>query len=44
MDVERLRATADLEMEGLRNQLDDQSSTARDENATCAMSCWSCAR
>ena len=31
-ESETLRAEADLEMEGLRNQLDDQSSAARDEN------------
>jgi DNA-directed RNA polymerase subunit beta' len=33
LDVERLRATADLAMEGLRNELDDQSSQVRGENA-----------
>ncbi len=32
MDVEKVRATADLEMEQLRNQLDDQSDAVRDEN------------
>ncbi len=32
MDVERIRAEADLAMEGLRNQLEEQSSTVRDEN------------
>jgi len=32
MEVERLRAETDLEMEGLRNQLVDQSSTVRDES------------
>jgi DNA-directed RNA polymerase subunit beta' len=31
-ESETLRAEADLEMEGLRNQLDDQSSAARGEN------------
>jgi DNA-directed RNA polymerase subunit beta' len=33
LDIERLRATADLTMEGFRNELDDQSTLARDENA-----------
>jgi DNA-directed RNA polymerase subunit beta' len=33
LDIERLRAEADLDMEGLRNQLDDQASQARDENS-----------
>jgi DNA-directed RNA polymerase subunit beta' len=33
MDVEKVRATADLEMEQLRMQLDDQSDAVRDENA-----------
>jgi DNA-directed RNA polymerase subunit beta' len=33
MDSERLRSEADLAMEGLRNELDDQSVVARDENA-----------
>jgi DNA-directed RNA polymerase subunit beta' len=32
MDVEHIRAEADLAMEGLRNQLEDQSGTVRDEN------------
>jgi DNA-directed RNA polymerase subunit beta' len=32
LDVEKLRAEADLGMEDLRNQLDDQASAARDEN------------
>ena len=32
MDVERIRAEADMTMEGLRNQLEEQSSTVRDEN------------
>jgi DNA-directed RNA polymerase subunit beta' len=32
MDVERIRAEADLAMEGLRNLLDEQSSKAHDEN------------
>jgi DNA-directed RNA polymerase subunit beta' len=33
LEKESLRANADLEMEDLRGQLDDQSVTARDENA-----------
>lgn len=33
LDIERVRAEADLSMEGLRNQLDDQSVTVRDENS-----------
>jgi DNA-directed RNA polymerase subunit beta' len=33
MDIERVRAQADLEMENLRLQLDDQASSVRDENA-----------
>jgi len=33
MDIERVRAQADLEMESLRLQLDDQASSVRDENA-----------
>ncbi len=33
MDIERVRAEADLEMENLRGQLDDQATVARDENA-----------
>ncbi len=33
MEVERVRAQADLEMENLRMQLDDQASSVRDENA-----------
>jgi DNA-directed RNA polymerase subunit beta' len=33
MEVERVRAEAEMEMEGLRNQLDDQSVAVRDENA-----------
>jgi DNA-directed RNA polymerase subunit beta' len=32
LEVERLRAEADMGMEDLRNQLDDQASVARDEN------------
>ncbi len=32
MDVERIRAEADVTMEGLRNQLEEQSGTVRDEN------------
>ncbi len=32
MDVERIRAEADLTMDGLRNQLEEQSGTVRDEN------------
>ncbi len=32
MDVERIRAEADMTMEGLRNQLEEQSGTVRDEN------------
>jgi DNA-directed RNA polymerase subunit beta' len=32
MDVERIRAEADLTMEGFRNQLEEQSGTVRDEN------------
>ena len=32
MDIERIRAEADLTMEGLRNQLEEQSGTVRDEN------------
>jgi DNA-directed RNA polymerase subunit beta' len=32
MDVERIRAEADLTMEGLRNELEEQSGTVRDEN------------
>ena len=33
LDTERLRAEADTSMEQLRNQLDDQASAVRDENA-----------
>jgi DNA-directed RNA polymerase subunit beta' len=33
MDSDRIRSDADLSMEGLRNELDDQSVIARDENA-----------
>jgi DNA-directed RNA polymerase subunit beta' len=33
MEVERIRAEADLEMESLRGQLDDQATITRDENA-----------
>jgi len=33
MDIDKVRAEADLSMEGLRNQLDDQSVTVRDENS-----------
>jgi DNA-directed RNA polymerase subunit beta' len=33
MEIERLRAAADLTMEGFRNELDDQATQARDENA-----------
>ncbi len=32
MDVERIRAEADMTMEGLRNQLEEQSGSVRDEN------------
>ncbi len=32
MDVEHIRAEADMAMEGLRNQLEEQSGTVRDEN------------
>jgi len=32
MDVERVRAEADLTMEGLRNEMEDQSGNVRDEN------------
>ncbi len=32
MDVERIRAEADMTMEGLRNQLEEQSGRVRDEN------------
>ncbi len=32
MDVERIRAEADMTMEGLRNQMEEQSGTVRDEN------------
>jgi DNA-directed RNA polymerase subunit beta' len=32
MDVERIRAEADLTMEGFRNQLEEQSGTVHDEN------------
>ena len=32
MDIERVRAEADMTMEGLRNQLEEQSGTVRDEN------------
>lgn len=32
LDVERIRAEADLTMEGLRNQLEEQSGTVRNEN------------
>jgi DNA-directed RNA polymerase subunit beta' len=32
MDIERIRAEADMTMEGFRNQLEEQSSTVRDEN------------
>jgi DNA-directed RNA polymerase subunit beta' len=33
IEIERIRATADMEMEKLRNLLDDQSNAVRDENA-----------
>jgi DNA-directed RNA polymerase subunit beta' len=33
MDTEKLRAEADLTMESFRNELDDQSTVVRDENA-----------
>jgi DNA-directed RNA polymerase subunit beta' len=33
LEIERLRATADTAMESFRNELDDQSTIARDENA-----------
>lgn len=33
LEIERVRAQADLEMESLRMQLDDQSGAVRDENA-----------
>ncbi|RPI81695.1 MAG: DNA-directed RNA polymerase subunit beta', partial [Chloroflexi bacterium] len=33
MDIDKLRAGADITMEGFRNELDDQSTQARDENA-----------
>ncbi len=33
METERVRADADMKMESLRHQLDDQSSVARDENS-----------
>lgn len=33
LDIEKVRAQADLEMEDLRNQLEDQASQVRDENA-----------
>jgi DNA-directed RNA polymerase subunit beta' len=33
LEVDRLRASADIAMEGFRNELDDQSTVARDENA-----------
>ncbi len=33
LEIERLRADADVTMEGFRNELDDQSTVARDENA-----------
>jgi DNA-directed RNA polymerase subunit beta' len=32
MDIERIRAEADMTMEGLRNQLEEQSGKVRDEN------------
>src|SRR3990172_6974812 len=32
METERIRATADLDMESLRDQLDDQATASRDEN------------
>ena len=32
MDIERIRAEADMTMEGLRNELEEQSGTVRDEN------------
>ncbi len=32
LETERVRATADLDMENLRDQLDDQATLARDEN------------
>ncbi len=32
LEIERLRAEADLQMEDLRNQLDDQATVARNEN------------
>ena len=34
LDVERIRAEADLTMENFRNQLEEQSGTVRDENET----------
>ncbi|RPI32254.1 MAG: DNA-directed RNA polymerase subunit beta', partial [Chloroflexota bacterium] len=33
LDMERLRASADMTMESFRNELDDQSTIVRDENA-----------
>ncbi len=33
MEIERVRAEADLKMENLRGQLDDQATAARDENS-----------
>ena len=33
LDIEKLRAEADLDMEDLRNQLEDQAMATRDENA-----------
>ena len=32
MDIERIRAEADMTMEGFRNELEEQSGTVRDEN------------
>ncbi len=33
MEIEEIKASADLEMESLRNQLEDQSSVSQDQNA-----------
>jgi len=43
MEKNKVRAEADLGMEGLRNQLDDQALAVRDENARLRTSYWSCA-
>jgi hypothetical protein len=44
MDSERCALKLTWTMEGLRNELDDQSALPAMRIPACAMSCWSCAR